>query len=70
MRGRIAVLLAALFVAGAVAADAVMTASADGQALQGAFCSTPANHLCMSLTWNGVAYGSDNRADLSLRPGT
>jgi hypothetical protein len=70
LTGRIAVLVAAFAVTGAIAAYAVMTASADGQSLEGAFCSTPANHFCMSLTWNGVAYGSNNRADLTLRPGT
>jgi uncharacterized cupredoxin-like copper-binding protein len=70
-RGRTAVLLAALAVTGAIAAYTVLAASADGRSLQGAFCATSTgNHFCISLTWNGVEYGTNNRADLALRPGT
>ena len=58
---------------GAIGAYSV-TASADGRALEGAFCTTnagvPARFFCMALTWNGVEYGTRNREPLALRPGT
>jgi uncharacterized cupredoxin-like copper-binding protein len=69
LNGRVGVLLAAFFLVGMTAASTVERASAEGRALVGDFCS--ANHFrCMTLTWDGVAYGTPNRTDLSLRPGT
>ena len=61
----------ALFVVlGAVVLYGV-TASASGRALEGGFCTTnTGGRLCMALTWDGVEYGTRNRTDLSLRPGT
>ena len=71
LRHRRAAQLAALVVIGAVAAFISVTASANGRALDGAFCRTSTNStLCLSLTWDGVAYGTNNRAELALRPGT
>lgn len=75
---RIAVVLAAFAAIGAVAAYLTMTASATGRALEGAFCTLPVppatnatSHLCMSVTWDDVTYGTPNPgASLSLRPGT
>jgi hypothetical protein len=65
--------IAALSAAGTIAAFWSTAASADGRSLQGAFCmtnTTPMSMLCMQLTWDGVTYGTNNRADLELRPGT
>jgi hypothetical protein len=75
MRARIGVLIVALAVISAIAAYSAMTASADGRTLEGAFCTKGpippfSNGQCMSLTWDGVTYGTLNRADLTLRPGT
>jgi hypothetical protein len=74
LRTRVAVVLAAvaaLAAAGTIAAFWTTAASADGRALAGDFCTTPTGSmLCMTLTWDGVAYGTTNRADLELRPGT
>ena len=42
------------------------TAPAIGRGADGALCTG----LCMSLTWDGTAYGTNNRADLALQPGT
>lgn len=71
-RGRVAVLLAALTAVGAIAAYAFMAgaASAHGRTLGGDFCTFNGSMFCMTLTWDGVAYGTPNRADLALRPGT
>jgi methionine-rich copper-binding protein CopC len=61
------VLLAALAVTGASAAQHfTATSSADNPTLTGDFCTG----LCMTATWNGVAYGTTNRAVLALKPGT
>jgi hypothetical protein len=69
-RGRIGLLLATFAVVGLVVAYySATTASADGRALTGDFCTTP-NMFCMTLSWDGVAYGTPNRDDLGLRPGT
>jgi hypothetical protein len=71
-RGRTAVLVAVLTTVAAMAAYAfsAASASADGRALQGDFCSFNGSMLCMGITWDGVTYGTANRDDLSLRPGT
>jgi len=62
--------IVALFVVIGAAVYGV-TASASGRALEGAFCTTnTGSPICMALTWDGVEYGTRNRADLSLRPGT
>jgi hypothetical protein len=46
------------------------SASATGRALTGDFCATPTGGMfCMQITWDGVTYGTNNRAVLSLRPG-
>jgi hypothetical protein len=69
-RGRFGLLLATFAVVGvAVAYYSATTASADGRTLTGDFCTTP-NMFCMTITWDGVAYGTPNRADPGLRPGT
>jgi hypothetical protein len=73
-----AVALAILAAIGAVAAYITMPASANGRSLDGAFCTLPvppataaSSHICMSLTWDGVTYGTANPdAQLTLRPGT
>ena len=70
--------LAAFAAIGAVAAYLTMTAFATGRGLDGAFCTLPVppatnatSHICMSLTWDGVTYGTPNPdASLALRPGT
>ena len=60
-----------LFVVMAALAVYSVTASASGRALEGAFCTTNTGSvLCLALTWDGVEYGTRNREDLSLRPGT
>ena len=72
-RGRVvAVLVAAAFSALTVfAALHARAASADTSTLTGDFCTLPSGStLCMTLTWNGVAYGTPNRAALRLLPGT
>ena len=62
---------ATLVVIGAIAAYMSVAASANGRELEGAFCTTnTGSRICMSLTWDGVEYGTTNRASLSLRPGT
>jgi uncharacterized cupredoxin-like copper-binding protein len=66
LRGRLAVLLATFAVFGMAAAYAALRASADGRTLVGNFCPG----FCMSITSDGVVYGTPNRADLALRPGT
>ena len=59
-----------LVVMGAAIVYAV-TAFASGRTLEGSFCSTNTDPIfCMTLGWDGVDYGTSNRADLSLRPGT
>jgi hypothetical protein len=69
-RGRGAVLLAMLAVLGLTTVYVVATASADGRALTGDYCTTPTGGTrCMQITWDGVAYGTNNRDDLTLRPG-
>jgi hypothetical protein len=69
-RGRVGLLLATFAVVGVVAAYySATTASADGRTLTGDFCTTP-NMFCMTITWDGVAYGTPNRDELGLRPGT
>jgi hypothetical protein len=67
-KGRLALVLAVLAAGGIIAAYSGGTAAADGRTLTGDFCTTP-NAFCMTLTWQDVAYGTPNRADLSLRPG-
>ena len=63
--------IVALFAVIAAVTVYVVTASASGRALEGAFCTTnTGGFLCMSLTWDGVEYGTRNREALSLRPGT
>src|SRR5262245_44251137 len=72
-RGRVlAVLLAAAFSAFTVfAALHARPASADNPTLTGDFCTLAGGStLCMTLTSNGVAYGTPNRAALRLKPGT
>ncbi len=71
-RGRISVALLAAFVAIAVIAAQHWTAtsSAANPTLTGDFCTFNGNMFCMTLTWNGVAYGTPNRANLALQPGT
>ena len=60
-----------LFVVTAALAAYVATASATGRTLAAEFCTTnTGSSLCMALTWDGVEYGTRNREDLSLRPGT
>ena len=71
-RGRVSVALLAAFVAIAVIAAQHWTAtsSAANPTLTGDFCTFNGNMFCMTLTWNGVAYGTPNRANLALQPGT
>jgi hypothetical protein len=67
MRGKVlgrAIAVAAVVV-GAVAVSSP-AASADGRGADGVFCGP----TCMALTVDGTTYGTNNRADLSLRPGT
>jgi hypothetical protein len=67
-------LLAALSIVTSVAAQhSAATASGDSAMLTGDFCNVPAV-FCMTITWNGVTYGTPNRAsgapnDLALKPG-
>ena len=69
-RGRGAVLLGMIAVLGLTTVYVVATASADGRALTGDYCTTPTGGTrCMQITWDGVAYGTNNRDDLTLRPG-
>ena len=71
-RGRASLVLLAAFVAIAVIAAQHWTAtsSAANPTLTGDFCTFNASMFCMTLTWNGVAYGTPNRASLALQPGT
>jgi hypothetical protein len=69
-RGSIAVLFAALVVLGTTAAYTAATASADGRTLTGDFCTLGTNMFCMTITSDGVKYGTPNRDPLALRPGT
>ncbi len=63
--------IAALVAVGLVAAFWNASARADGRTLTGDFCTTPAGSMfCMTVDWGGVLYGTTNRADLQLRPGT
>ncbi len=69
-RGRGAVLLGMIAVLGLTTVYVVATASADGRALTGDYCTSPTGGTrCMQITWDGVAYGTNNRDDLTLRPG-
>jgi hypothetical protein len=69
--GRVALLLATLAVLGTAAAYySAATASADGRSLTGDFCTFQGSMFCMTITWDGVAYGTPNRDSLALRPGT
>jgi hypothetical protein len=67
-------LLATLSLLLVVAAQhSAATASADSPTLTGDFCNVP-NAICMTITWNGVKYGTPNRVtgapnDLALKPG-
>src|SRR5437763_12323425 len=77
---RVAVLLAAFVTVSAIAAITAIAAiaastraaaTAHGRALVGNFCTTSTGSMfCMTLTDDGVAYGTTNRAELALRPGT
>jgi hypothetical protein len=70
-RRRAAVALFAACIAIAVIAGHYWTAtsSADTPALTGNFCTFNASTICMTMTWNGVAYGTPNRDKLALHPG-
>ena len=77
--GRMTVFLAVLTAVGLIAvfaverSSAVGTRVADGRALTGDYCLTPApanSPRCMQITWDGVQYGTNNRTALTLRPGT
>src|SRR4051812_29201885 len=68
---RVAWLLATLAVVAVVAAQhSAVTASADNPTLTGDLCTFNGSMICMTMTWNGVAYGTPNRADLAVKPGT
>lgn len=67
-RNRIAILVLGLAATGVAAAFMGAGASAEGRTLEGAFCG--ASHTCMTLSFDGVTYGTTNRDDFSLRPGT
>jgi len=68
-RGHVLVMLLAAVVAAVIAAQHfTATSSADNPTLTGDFCAL--NTRCMSMTWNGVAYGTPNRAKLALLQGT
>ncbi len=66
------VLLATVAVVAAVIAAQISTATsaADTPTLTGDFCTLNASMFCMTMTWNGVAYGTPNRDTLALKPGT
>src|SRR5262249_60312900 len=68
---RIAFLLAMLSIGAVVAAQhSAGTALADVPTLTGDFCTAPGNDfICMTVTWNGTAYGTTNRSVLALKPG-
>src|SRR5262245_8498340 len=67
--GRVlAILFATLTVVAAVAAHHSATSSADVSTLTGDFC-TANSFICMTVTWNGVAFGTTNRSVLALKPG-
>jgi hypothetical protein len=68
---RAAFLLAALSVIAVVAVLHSATASAVNPTLTGDFCTFNGSMFCMTMTWNGVAYGTPDRSRvLSLKPGT
>jgi hypothetical protein len=68
---RTAIMLATFAILGAVAAVySAATASADGRTLTGDFCTFQGSMFCMTVTWDGVKYGTPNRDSLALRPGT
>jgi MBG domain (YGX type)/Putative Ig domain len=68
---RVALLFAMLSIVTVVAAQRSATpASAVDPTLTGDFCTFNASMFCMTVTWNGVAYGTPNRSDLALEPGT
>jgi hypothetical protein len=69
LKGYFALVLVAFVVAGIVAVYRAEGSSAQGRTLVGDFCTSP-SPFCMTITWDGVAYGTPNRADLALRPGT
>ena len=70
LQHRAAVLLAAVAVVAAVAAYTVVTGSANGRALEGAFCTTSTgSRICMTVTWDGVDYGTVNRTGRISRSG-
>src|SRR5262245_11241121 len=62
---RAAVLLAALVTGSIIAACVSASASADGRALDGAFC----GNRCISLAFDGETTTSTTRTDFTLRPG-
>src|SRR5262249_36636507 len=68
---RIALLLAMLSIGVGVAGpDSAGTALGGGPAVTGDFCTAPGNDFfCMTVTWNGTAYGTTNRSVLALKPG-
>jgi hypothetical protein len=70
LKGRGAVLCAAFAVACIAAAFGAGGVSAQGRTLVGDFCTFNGSAFCMTVTWDGVAYGTPNRAALDLRPGT
>src|SRR5262249_4764026 len=46
------------------------SASADNPSLTGDFSTFNGSMFCMTITGNGVVYGTPNRADLALKPGS
>jgi hypothetical protein len=66
---RVVFVLAALSLVAVIAAQhSAGPASADSPTLTGDFCNV-GSIFCMTITSNGVAYGTPNRADLALKPG-
>src|SRR5262245_31704272 len=66
--GRLMLLVASVTVAVIAVQLSAATSSADNGTLTGNFC-TANNNICMTMTWNGIAYGTTNRSVLSLKPG-
>src|SRR5262245_13411930 len=70
LRRRVVFLFATLSIVVVVGAQhSAAPASADIPTLTGDFCTFNGSMFCMTLTSNGVAYGTPNRSVLALKPG-